>query len=244
VTPACTVGVLGSQDTAVGIDVHPNWRISRCLRCDAWIGGPPPPAPQRDRMPRWEELELPRRGKELRSAVILRFIAIERGIHCVVFAAVAALAILLRSHLAGVQSTVRRYLETLAQTESQTGRANGHGIVTREGTKLLHLQSSTLELLIITAAIYAVVEGAEAVGLWYEKRWAEYLTAVATAGFIPIEIHELLKMVTVVRVGALVVNVAILIYLVFAKHLFGLGTPAQRAEAVAEGERASFSPPF
>jgi uncharacterized membrane protein (DUF2068 family) len=244
VTPAGSVGVVGPEDAALAIDVHPTWRISRCLRCDVWVGGPPPATPERERLPGWEELALPRRGKELRSAVLLRFIAIERGIHAFVFTAIAVLAVLLRSHLAGVQSSVRRYLQTLANTESQTGRTSSHGIVTTEGTKLLHLKSSTLEVLIITAALYAVVEGAEAVGLWYEKRWAEYLTAIATAGFVPIEIHELLKKVTVVRVGALVINTAILIYLVFAKHLFGLGTRAQKAEAAAEGHRAPFSRPF
>ena len=37
-------------------------------------------------------------------------------------------------------------------------------------------------VLAVTAVIYAVVEGVEAVGLWRERRWAEYLTAIATAG--------------------------------------------------------------
>ena len=98
----------------------------------------------------------------------------------------------------------------------------------QEGTKFLHLRSSTLEVLIITAVVYAIIEGTEAVGLWYEKRWAEYLTAVATAGFVPFEIRELMKKVTVVRVGALVVNLAIMVYLVYAKHLFGVGRRRRR----------------
>ncbi len=49
----------------------------------------------------------------------------------------------------------------------------------------------------------------------------EYLTAVATAGFLPFEVHELLVRVSAFRIGALVVNVAILVYLVYAKRLFG-----------------------
>jgi uncharacterized membrane protein (DUF2068 family) len=246
VTPARSVAVLTPEDAGFGIDVHPSWRFSRCARCDVWIGGPPPSAPESERLAAVEELDLPRRGKPLRQAVILRFISVERGVHAVVFAAIAGLGVLLRSHLAGAQSSVRRYLESLANTEAQTGRTTSHSIVTREGSAFLHLKSSTLEILIITAAIYAVVEGAEAVGLWYEKRWAEYLTAVATAGFLPFEVHELLKRVTVVRAGALVVNLAILVYLVYAKHLFGVrrshddgGPPPDSAAA-----RATFSPPF
>src|ERR1700738_2886471 len=116
VTPAATVAALEPEDRGFGIDVHPTWRICRCLRCDAWIGGPPPPTPGSDRLPGLEELDVPRRGKPLRQAVILRIISVERAVHAVAFAAIAVLGFLLRSHLAGAQSAVRRYLETLATT--------------------------------------------------------------------------------------------------------------------------------
>jgi Predicted membrane protein (DUF2127) len=66
-----------------------------------------------------------------------------------------------------------------------------------------------------------VVELIEAIGLWHEKRWAEYLTVIATAGLMPFEIVELTRRVTVFRVGALVVNLAIVIWLVWRKRLFG-----------------------
>jgi hypothetical protein len=63
------------------------------------------------------------------------------------------------------------------------------------------------------------------------KRWAEYLTAVATAGFLPFEIYELTKQIPVLRVLALVVNMVILVYLVWAKRLFGIGRPPDREES-------------
>jgi uncharacterized membrane protein (DUF2068 family) len=85
------------------------------------------------------------------------------------------------------------------------------------------LNPHSLALLSMFAAGYALVSAVEAVGLWRERRWAEYLTAIATAAFLPLEIHELVARVTLVRVGALIVNVAILAYLVWAKHLFGIG---------------------
>ena len=69
---------------------------------------------------------------------------------------------------------------------------------------------------------HAVVEGVEAVFLWKERRWAEYLTVLATLGFVPFEINELLDRVTILRVTALVVNLAIVVYLVYAKRLFGV----------------------
>lgn len=53
----------------------------------------------------------------------------------------------------------------------------------------------------------------QGVGLYLEKRWAEYLTVVATAAFIPLEVYELAKHVTLVRVAVLIANVALVVYL-------------------------------
>ena len=55
-------------------------------------------------------------------------------------------------------------------------------------------------MLLALALAYAIVEWAEAVGLWLEKRWAEYLTVLATTGFLPLEVHELVKRVTALRI--------------------------------------------
>lgn len=66
------------------------------------------------------------------------------------------------------------------------------------------------------------METTEAIGLWKERRWAEYLTVVATAGFVPLEVHELLDRVTVLRVLALAINIALVVWLVLNKHLFGI----------------------
>ena len=67
-------------------------------------------------------------------------------------------------------------------------------------------------------------------------RWAEYLTFVSTIVFVPYEIHELTKSVTALKVVALVINLAIAVYLLFAKRLFGLrgGGKAERAEHEAD----------
>ena len=85
-------------------------------------------------------------------------------------------------------------------------------------------------------AAYAVLEGVEAVGLWFGKRWAEYLTFVATIVFVPYEIDELIKSVTALKVVALVINLAVAVYLLYAKRLFGLrgGGKAERAEHEAD----------
>ena len=81
-----------------------------------------------------------------------------------------------------------------------------------------------------------MLEGIEAVGLWFAKRWAEYLTFVATIVFVPYEIDELIKSITALKVLALIINLAIAVYLLYAKRLFGLrgGGKAEQAEREAD----------
>jgi len=61
---------------------------------------------------------------------------------------------------------------------------------------------------------YAALGLIEGIGLILEKVWAEYFTAFITASFLPIEIFELMHRITWFRVGLLVVNLAVLAYLV------------------------------
>lgn len=63
------------------------------------------------------------------------------------------------------------------------------------------------------AFCYAAIGIAEAIGLYLEKAWGEYLTLVITASFLPWEIMEIARRQNLPRVSLLVVNVAILIFL-------------------------------
>lgn len=62
--------------------------------------------------------------------------------------------------------------------------------------------------------LYAALGLLEGIGLMLEKVWAEYLTALITASFLPIEIFELLHRVTPIRVGLFTANLGVLSYLV------------------------------
>jgi uncharacterized membrane protein (DUF2068 family) len=67
------------------------------------------------------------------------------------------------------------------------------------------------------------------VGLWLTKRWAEYLTFVATVILIPFEIYELTSSVSGLKLVTFLLNVVIAAYLLWSKRLFGLHG-GQRAE--------------
>jgi len=61
--------------------------------------------------------------------------------------------------------------------------------------------------------VYAGVRFAEAYGLWLERRWAEWLAALSGGIYVPVELYELTRGVSWIKLGALVLNAAIVIYL-------------------------------
>jgi uncharacterized membrane protein (DUF2068 family) len=77
-----------------------------------------------------------------------------------------------------------------------------------------------LTALAIGAMAYAMLEGTEGVGLALRRRWAEYLTVIATGFLIPYEAYEVIRNVTLFKVGALLLNVAVVGYLAYRKRLF------------------------
>jgi uncharacterized membrane protein (DUF2068 family) len=62
--------------------------------------------------------------------------------------------------------------------------------------------------------VYASVFMVEGVGLIARRRWAEWFTVLVTASFVPLEIYEIARHPDAIRIAALVVNLAIVAYLV------------------------------
>lgn len=71
-----------------------------------------------------------------------------------------------------------------------------------------------LALIVTTTFFYSTLLLTEGVGLLMEKVWAEYMTAIITASFIPLELYELIRRVTLIRACVLLANVMIVAYLV------------------------------
>ncbi len=63
------------------------------------------------------------------------------------------------------------------------------------------------------AFLYATFRFVEAYGLWYMRRWAEWLAVVSGGIYMPLEVYELVKLVTWPRILALVANALIVAYL-------------------------------
>lgn len=67
----------------------------------------------------------------------------------------------------------------------------------------------------VAALAYGLLEGAEAYGLWTRRRWGEWLTVVATSLLLVPEVWELTKSVSLLKLGALLVNVLVVAYLLW-----------------------------
>jgi uncharacterized membrane protein (DUF2068 family) len=70
------------------------------------------------------------------------------------------------------------------------------------------------------AIAYGLLEIIEGTGLLLRRRWAEYLVLIASSAFLPVEVDELIRHPTPVKGITLVVNIAIVVYLVWRKRLF------------------------
>jgi uncharacterized membrane protein (DUF2068 family) len=210
-------------------------RWYRCLRCDSWLALPPPEHPTRKYPPARDQITLPLRGKPLRDRYVLRLIAVDRALHFLILAALAAAVFLFADNRAALNAEFTRILNDLQGGVGGPMTNSTRGIV-HDLQRLFAVSITNLYLVGAAIAAYAGLEAVEAVGLWFAKRWAEYLTFVATIVFLPYEIDELIKSVTALKLVALIINLAVAAYLLYAKRLFGIhgGGRAERAEREAD----------
>jgi uncharacterized membrane protein (DUF2068 family) len=65
----------------------------------------------------------------------------------------------------------------------------------------------------VAAFVYAIVILVEGIGLWMQYRWAEYMTVITTALFVPFELYELYERFTIIRIAIIAINIFIVWYL-------------------------------
>jgi uncharacterized membrane protein (DUF2068 family) len=188
----------------------------RCLRCGTFVVGEPTSSGPVSAAPRV------RRGKELRSAFILRLFAVERGLRAVIFSVLAVAIWRFGTSRLSIETAYDQMLPAVRSLLRELGFNVNHSKLLGLIQHAFNLNPHTLTLLALAAGVYAVIEIIEAVGLWLLKRWGEYFAMIATSVFIPYEIYDLTAKVTVLRVVAFIINVALVIYLVVTKRLFGV----------------------
>lgn len=206
-------------------------RWYRCLRCDAWVMLPAPTRPGRQYPPEREDIKLPLRGRPLRDKYVLRLIAIDRALH---FFILGILAVAVFAFLSNRTQLRGEFYRLLTGIQGALGgpTSTSHSTILGDVRRLLTLKATTLFVIGVVLAAYAVLEGVEAVGLWGRRRWAEYLTFVATTILLAPEVYELTGRISVLKIVTLIINLLVVAYLLFAKRLFGIrgGGAAEREE--------------
>ena len=187
--------------------------LLRCVRCDSWL---PPASIDRHAEP----VPMPRRGHDLHQAIVLRLVAVDRALHALVLIPAGVLLGWLWLRLGVLSPEAGRLAEGLARVSNDVGHLGGQ--LASAARRVATLQRGEVRNLAAIALGFGILEGVEAIGLWLEQRWAEYLTVVATASLLPVEVLELTRHATVLKAGGFVVNVAVVVYLVVAKRLFGV----------------------
>ncbi|MET7395775.1 DUF2127 domain-containing protein [Dactylosporangium sp. NPDC005572] len=203
--------------------VGPAWR---CLRCGDFVVGEP-----QARGPA-EDAPIVLRGRALRDALILRVLSVERFVKGLLVLAAAYGVFHFRSHRDGVERAFNEDLPLLRPFADKIGWRFEDSAMIHTIRTVIEAESRTLLWVAAGLALYGVLQLVEGVGLWMLKRWGEYFAVVATSLGLPVEIYELTEKVTWLRVGALVVNIAAVLYILLSKRLFGLrgGHAAYAAE--------------
>jgi uncharacterized membrane protein (DUF2068 family) len=158
----------------------------------------------------WDELG--RMGGE--HDAFIKVIIVERIIKAIVLIALAVGLL-----VAGRTGALTNWAD---YADDQLNLQAGNSLITQLLLRLIVYigNFSHTTLLAVGAIVYALLEGTEGVGLAMRRRWAEYLTVIATGILIPYEAYEVIHKITLFKVGALLLNIAVVGYLAYRKRLF------------------------
>jgi uncharacterized membrane protein (DUF2068 family) len=198
-----------SAPTATGLA----WQ---CLRCGTFVPGEPAGSGPAGAAPE------PRRDKDLRGFVILRVFAIERFLRAVVFGVLAYGVWEYRRSSGTIEKAFDRKLPIVRTLFRELGFNINHSKLVGLIQRAFTLSPRVLGYLVLGLAAYVVIELIEGVGLWLGRRWGEYFAMVATSVFLPYEVYDLTAKITVTRVLFFLINLALVLYLVLTRRLFGV----------------------
>jgi uncharacterized membrane protein (DUF2068 family) len=137
---------------------------------------------------------------------MFRLIAVFKIIKATVLL-VAAIGILKMMH-SDAQSLVEHWILRL-------GLDPGNRYVDLLMSKAGNVTPEKVKELGIGGFIYAALFMTEGIGLWLQKRWAEWFTIIITSSLVPFEVWEIVRHVSVGKIVVLIANLAIVVYLLY-----------------------------
>lgn len=147
----------------------------------------------------------PWRSSARHSATTLLLIAIFKLVKGILLLVVGVGALNLLHH--DVAETVSRWVDLLRVDPDNR-------FIHRLLSRVLSVSPKQLRAASVGTFIYAGLLLTEGTGLLLRKKWAEYFTIITTAGLIPLEVYEINRHVTAAKIVVLLINAAIVVYLV------------------------------
>ena len=138
--------------------------------------------------------------------MLIRLIALFKLLKAILLIAVGMSALhLLHKDVAGI---AEHWVTVL-------GLDPGNRYVGRALQKVADLTPQKIKSLGVVSFIYAGLFLTEGIGLWLLKRWAEWFSVIITTSLIPIEIYEIYRHPSAIKCLVLVVNIAVVLYLLY-----------------------------
>ncbi|MEP7049714.1 MAG: DUF2127 domain-containing protein [Pseudomonadota bacterium] len=136
----------------------------------------------------------------------------------------------------GVLSLLHRDAEHTIRHLAEILRVDTHArLVDHVLEKIGGISPRTMRRLGVGTLLYAGVFTTEGIGLLLAKRWAEYMTTGVTLSFLPLEVYEFCVHPTLLRGVVILINIAVVIYLV-------LEIRRRRASADSPGSISAAAP--
>jgi uncharacterized membrane protein (DUF2068 family) len=161
-------------------------------------------------------------GRQIDVTPAIRFITFERLLKATVLFAGGAILLVLDRHNGAHQAI----LNIQSEYNLDSGRGLWRQLVSWALGHVAGVSNGHLVELALAGFLYGGLEAFEGIGLMLRRRWAEYLVLLATAAFIPVEVHELAVKPSLFKALALLLNLLIMAYLIWRKRLF-LERPSQ-----------------
>ncbi|HXM63828.1 MAG TPA: DUF2127 domain-containing protein [Terriglobales bacterium] len=137
---------------------------------------------------------------------LIRLIALFKLLKAILLIAVGASALkLLHKDVASV----------LEHWVAMLGLDPGKQYVNRGLQKAAKLTPNKIKGLGIVSFIYAGLFLTEGIGLWLEKRWAEWFTVIITGSLVPVELYEIYLHPRPIKILVLIINIAVVGYLLY-----------------------------
>jgi uncharacterized membrane protein (DUF2068 family) len=188
----------------------------RCLRCGTFVPGAPILSGPASTAP------VVARGAEIRSKLILRLFALERFARALLFGALAVALWRFVANRASIEAALNRDMPVVRDIFGDLGVNISHSTIYGLVEHALTLSAGTATLLALGATAYAAIEVVEGTGLWLASRWGEYFAMIVTSLGLPLEIYDLTRKVSALALVLLAVNLALVLYLILTKRLFGV----------------------